>query len=247
MIWDRPTTYTLSPLVDNNQYFVNQVRFGTLLNFTSKINIGLIDAGQYKIFAETSLAPGYLNEKVLGAWFGVSKFSSNAVNEAGIKNAIEASEDCTVDFGGGKVQVGTSVSISANNDNVTIKNLFVEVNGSAAPALIFTNSSVEIIDSQIEGVETDATCNISLNNCKMIFSNVAQGVTLLGVNVSVKNCEFGSSTWTGTLNLGSPASSATTNSIIYTDNTSTSGRFEFTTGTSTNTCLLYTSPSPRDS
>ena len=235
LIWDRPTTYTLSPLVDNTEYFVNQVRFGTLLNFTSKINIGLIDAGQYKIFAETSLAPGYLNEKVLGAWFGVSKFSSNAVNEAGIKNAIEASEDCTVDFGGGKVEVGTSVSISANTDNVTIKNLFVEVNGSAVPALIFTNSSIEIIDSQIEGIETDATCNISLNNCKMVFSNVAQDVTLLGVNVSVKNCEFGSSTWTGTLNLGSPASSATTNSIIYTDNTSIGGRFNFTTGTSTNT------------
>ena len=54
LIWDRPTTYTLSPLVDNTEYFVNQVRFGTLLNFTSKINIGLIDAGQYKIFAETS-------------------------------------------------------------------------------------------------------------------------------------------------------------------------------------------------
>lgn len=234
LIWDRPTTYTLSPLVDNTEYFVNQVRFGTLLNFTSKINIGLIDAGQYRIFAETSLAPGYLNEKVLGAWFGVSKFSSNAVNEAGIKNAIEASEDCTVDFGGGKVKVGASVAISANTDNVTIKNLFVEVNGSAVPALTFTNSSIEIIDSQIEGVETDATCNISLNNCKMVFSNVAQDVTLLGVNVSVKNCEFGSSTWTGTLNLGSPASSATTNSIVYTDNTSTGGRFEFTTGTSTN-------------
>jgi hypothetical protein len=224
LIWDRPTTYTLSPLVDNNQYFVNQVRFGTLLNFTSKINIGLIDAGQYKIFAETSLAPGYLNEKVLGAWFGVSKFSSNAVNEAGIKNAIEASEDCTVDFGGGKVQVGTSVSISANTDNVTIKNLFVEVNGSAAPALIFTNSSVEIIDSQIEGVETDATCNISLNNCKMIFSNVAQGVTLLGVNVSVKNCEFGSSTWIGLLNVSG------TDRTIFDNNTVEGGYIEIYIG-----------------
>ena len=224
LIWDRPTTYTLSPLVDNTEYFVNQVRFGTLLNFTSKINIGLIDAGQYKIFAETSLAPGYLNEKVLGAWFGVSKFSSNAVNEAGIKNAIEASEDCTVDFGGGKVEVGTSVSISANTDNVTIKNLFVEVNGSAVPALTFTNSSVEIIDSQIEGIETDATCNISLNNCKMVFSNVAQGVTLLGVNVSVKNCEFGSSTWTGLLNVSGA------NRTIFDDNNIEGGYIEIYIG-----------------
>ena len=224
LIWDRPTTYTLSPLVDNTEYFVNQVRFGTLLNFTSKINIGLIDAGQYKIFAETSLAPGYLNEKVLGAWFGVSKFSSNAVNEAGIKNAIEASEDCTVDFGGGKVEVGTSVSISANTDNVTIKNLFVEVNGSAVPALIFTNSSIEIIDSQIEGIETDATCNISLNNCKMVFSNVAQDVTLLGVNVSVKNCEFGSSTWTGLLNVSGA------NRTIFDDNNIEGGYIEIYIG-----------------
>lgn len=220
LIWDRPTTYTLSPLVDNTEYFVNQVRFGTLLNFTSKINIGLIDAGQYRIFAETSLAPVYLNEKVLGAWFGVSKFSSNAVNEAGIKNAIEASEDCTVDFGGGKVEVGASVAISANTDNVTIKNLFVEVNGSAVPALTFTNSSIEIIDSQIEGVETDATCNISLNNCKMIFSNVAQDVTLLGVNVSVKNCELGSSTWTGLLNISG------TNRTIFDNNTVEGGYIE---------------------
>ena len=220
LIWDRSTTYTLSPLVDNTEYFVNQVRFGTLLNFTSKINIGLIDAGQYRIFAETSLAPGYLNEKVLGAWFGVSKFSSNAVNEAGIKNAIEASEDCTVDFGGGKVKVGASVAISANTDNVTIKNLFVEVNGSAVPALTFTNSSIEIIDSQIEGVETDATCNISLNNCKMVFSNVAQDVTLLGVNVSVKNCEFGSSTWTGLLNISG------TNRTIFDNNTVEGGYIE---------------------
>ncbi len=220
LIWDRPIEYTLSPLVDNTEYFVNQVRFGTLLNFTSKINIGLVDAGQYRIFAETSLAPGYLNEKVLGAWFGVSKFSSNAVNEAGIKNAIESSEDCTVDFGGGKVEVGASVAISANTDNVTIKNLFVEVNGSAVPALTFTNSSIEIIDSQIEGVETDATCNISLNNCKMVFSNVAQDVTLLGVNVSVKNCEFGSSTWTGLLNISG------TNRTIFDNNTVEGGYIE---------------------
>ena len=238
LIWDRPIEYTLSPLVDNTEYFVNQVRFGTLLNFTSKINIGLVDAGQYRIFAETSLAPGYLNEKVLGAWFGVSKFSSNAVNEAGIKNAIESSEDCTVDFGGGKVEVGASVAISANTDNVTIKNLFVEVNGSAVPALTFTNSSIEIIDSQIEGVETDATCNISLFNCKIIFNSSSQGVTLLGENISVKNCEFGytgGSNWTGVVQLGSVATKATTESVIYNDNDSNGGRFEFTTGISTNT------------
>jgi len=234
LIWDRPVEYTLSPLIDNQEYFVNQVKFGTLLNFDAGVNIGLVDAGQYRIFADGSKAPSYLNEKVLGAWFGVSKFSTNAVNEEGIKNAIVSSENGTVDFGGGKVQIGASVVIPANTDNVTIKNLFVEVNGASVPALTFTDSSISILDSTIEGVETDSTCNISLNNCKVAFSDSSQDLVLLGENISVKDCEIGASNWVGSTQLGSVATKATIESVIYTGNVSTSGRFNFTTGTSTN-------------
>jgi hypothetical protein len=235
LIWDRPIEYTLSPLVDNQEYFVNQVKFGTIFKFTNTPNIGLINAGYYRIFSDDSLVPSYINDKILASWWGVSKFSTNAVNEEGIKNAIISSENGTVDFGGGKVQVGASVVIPANTDNVTIKNLFVEVNGASVPALTFTDSIIEIIDSTIEGVETDATCNISLNNCKVSFSDTTQNFTLLGENISVKNCDIGASNWLGTLSLGSVASKATTKSIVYCDNETEGGRFEITTGTSTNT------------
>jgi len=234
LIWDRPIEYTLSPLVDNQEYFVNQVKFGTIFKFTNTPNIGLINAGYYRIFSDDSLVPSYINDKILASWWGVSKFSTNAVNEEGIKNAIISSENGTVDFGGGKVQVGASVVIPANTDNVTIKNLFVEVNGASVPALTFTDSIIEIIDSTIEGVETDATCNISLNNCKVSFSDTAQNFTLLGENISVKNCDIGASNWLGTLSLGSVASKATTKSIIYCGNDSEGGRFEITTGTDSN-------------
>ena len=233
LIWDRPVEYTLSPLIDNQEYFVNQVKFGTLLNFDAGVNIGLVDAGQYRIFADGSKAPSYLNEKVLGAWFGVSKFSTDAVNEEGIKNAIVSSENGTVDFGGGKVQVGASVVIPANTDNVTIKNLFVEVNGASVPALTFTESSIEIIDSTIEGVETDATCNVSIHNSKILFSDIGQGATILGESIKITNCEIGrvgGSEWTGTLQLSSVATLGTTESLVYDNNTSIGGRFNFTTG-----------------
>ena len=234
LIWDRPVEYTLSPLIDNQEYFVNQVKFGTLLNFDAGVNIGLVDAGQYRIFADGSKAPSYLNEKVLGAWFGVSKFSTNAVNEEGIKNAIVSSENGTVDFGGGKVQVGASVVIPANTDNVTIKNLFVEVNGASVPALTFTDSSISILDSTIEGVETDSTCNISLNNCKVAFSDSSQDLVLLGENISVKDCEIGASNWVGSTQLGSVATKATIESVVFDDNNVSGGRLEVSTGSKSN-------------
>jgi hypothetical protein len=234
LIWDRPVEYTLSPLIDNQEYFVNQVKFGTLLNFDAGVNIGLVDAGQYRIFADGSKAPSYLNEKVLGAWFGVSKFSTNAVNEEGIKNAIVSSENGTVDFGGGKVQIGASVVIPANTDNVTIKNLFVEVNGASVPALTFTDSSISILDSTIEGVETDSTCNISLNNCKVAFSDSSQDLVLLGENISVKDCEIGASNWVGSTQLGSVATKATIESVVFDDNNVSGGRLEVSTGSKSN-------------
>jgi hypothetical protein len=237
LIWDRPITYTLSPLVDNQEYFVNEVKFGTLLNFTSGVNIGLINAGQYRIFSVGSSVPSAINNKVLGAWFGVSVFSSEAENAEGIQKAVIGSANGTVDFGGARVEVGATVAIPTNTNGVTIKNLYVNVNGASVPALSFTNSDVTIFDSKIEGVGTDASCNIKIINCEIIFSSSSQGITLLCETIEVRGTKLGFSGgagWTGVVKLGSVATKATTESVIYIGNSSEGGRFEFTTGTSTN-------------
>ncbi len=237
LIWDRPIEYTLSPLVDNQEYFVNEVKFGTLLNFTAGVNIGLINAGQYRIFSVGSSVPSVINNKVLGAWFGVSVFSSEAENAEGIQKAITASTNGTVDFGGARVLVGATVVVPSNTNGVTIKNLYVNVNGASVPALSFINSEITILDSKIEGVETDSDCNIKIINCEMIFGSSSQNLTLLGETIEVRGAKIGYSGgagWTGIVQLGSVATQSTTESVIFQENTVFGGELDVVTGDKTN-------------
>ena len=243
LIWDRPIEYTFAnPLTPANSSFFNRVEFGTTLNFTASSNIGVIDAGDYRIFSNSSLAPTYTNMKTKATWFGLSTYSSDVENREALQTAIiSASKSLgTVDCGGSLVRVDASVDIPSGTNDVVIKNLNGQVNGGSDPFFDIVNSDVTIMDSSFEGIETDSECNIKIINSEIIFSSSSQGLTLLGETIEVRGTKIGysgGSGWTGTIQLGSVATKATTESVVFDENSTFGGMLEAVTGTKTNSIL----------
>jgi hypothetical protein len=69
------------------------------------------------------------------------------------------------------------------------------------------------------------------------FSDSSQDLVLLGENVSVKDCEIGVSNWVGSIQLGSVATKATIESVVFDDNIAYGGKLEVVTGIKTNSIL----------
>lgn len=239
LIWDLPTQYTFpSPQTGAVGVFENVISFGTTLKFTTNSNIGLISAGDYRIFSSDSSAPSITSMKTKASWFGLSPLNTDADNRVSLQNAIYSASYLSgiVECGGVRVGFDNSIVIPTST-NVTIKNLNGFINGSSVPFFTAVNSDVNIIDSQFEGLSSDADCNIKLSNCELIMSSSGQGVSILGETINIKNCTFGYSGgvgWTGTLSLGSLATKATTKSVVFNDNTVNGGRIELSTGYKSN-------------
>ena len=222
LIWDRRTTYLLSPLQDCNEVFINEVKFGTLLSSDSKINFGQIIAGSYQVFTLTTVVPGYVGPKVDGAWFGANRFSTGSVTSIGIKNAILASGDGLVDFNGVELEITGTVLIPTNTSAYKIKNLNLKGDTNTILAIQFTDVDTTITDSKIDGVEALGTSSIKLLNTDIMLSDVSQNVNLTCDSVTVKGCEIKavSGQWVGLL------SASGLNGTILNDNIIEGGKVD---------------------
>ena len=222
LIWDRWTTYTLSPLVDCQEAFKNEVKFGTLLKSDSKINFGQIVAGSYQVFALDTLVPGYVGPKVDGAWFGADRFASFATNTTGVENAILASNGGVVDFGGVKLQVGSTVYIPDSSDVYKIKNLNLLSNVSGV-ALSITGVEFTIMDSTIDGMTVQGTADAKLINSEIIVHEASQNVDFVTTTLKIEGCTFKSSAgdWTGELTISG------TDKIVFDNNIVEGGELEY--------------------
>ena len=234
MIWDKPGIYEIDKFGSLNKVYTHQVSPGSYFKMTAGGNIGSIDAGLYRIFEADSTVPSHVNTIVKGAWFGAERWASSPTTTAGIVNAIKAAEDGTVDFGGVRL-TSTSAAVITSVGPVTIKNLNVTFNGTGT-IIQLVDSICKFVDCKLDSFSSDATSEVEFINSDFVFDIHGYDMTVLGTDIKFTGCRFSSNqaSNTGTITIGSVASSATTEHVVFNDNIQVGGRLYITTGTKSN-------------
>lgn len=156
-------------------------------------------------------------------WWGASSNSSSVDNIAGLTKAFDSASK---DFDNAGIIQGNNEGLDLGAGNLNFVDSFVKVENliiKNASSFGFSSSNVEIYNSTIPNFSTTSGTKYSLESCTLGGS-----VFIASDVIEVSRCRF---------SLGSASLSVTLNAneeLYYEGNRSTSGRFNFTTGSSTN-------------
>jgi hypothetical protein len=182
--------------------------------------------GDFNILDNTGANIKFSNDVHSIVWWGASSNSSSATNILGITRAIQsASLDASyqgVVHGNNEGIVLTSANLIIDGANVKLKEF--NLSNTSGFNFGFTNSSVDLYRCDITGLSLTSGGTYRAESC--LFSG-ATDVNIVGNIVEISRCNITLSS-TETLTL------TASEELYYEGNRSLSGRFNFTTGSSTN-------------
>ena len=167
---------------------------------------------------------GFSNNAHSILWWGASTTTTTNNQFLGLKKALECaslSSNRGVVYGNNEVLSLTS-TLSVSNLNVELRDLEVSITGGS----FFTCSSsdIEVVNCRLTGINFTSCTNVIFDNCKLFGST---DHTITSDLIEISRCNF-------VMNSSETLTLTAVEELYFEGNRSSSGRFNFTTGSSTN-------------
>tara|TARA_R110001599_G_scaffold2627_6_gene14234 strand:+ start:3597 stop:6176 length:2580 start_codon:yes stop_codon:yes gene_type:complete len=201
--------------VGNNITAVSESELPRIVNGDNDFNI--LDANGANIKLS--------NNRHSVVWWGASSSTNSAITKIGIANAIQ-SASLSSSLG---LVTGNNENLTLVSENLTITNPNVELrdfkfSNTSGFGIIFVNGIVKGFNCSFVGLQGTTGSNYSFESCKISGDS---NTTLSADILEFSRCKF-------TLNSSNTVTLQGVEELYYEGNRSSSGRFNFTTGSSTN-------------
>jgi len=159
-------------------------------------------------------------------WWGASSSTDSATTASAIKKAIDSA---SLDFSNRGYVVGGNEDLSAGANSVVLTDAFADIENlklgfTSTSTLSFASSNVKLLNCVLNRLAVTVGVETVLESCRLSSS---ENVSITSNIIEISRCNFVNNSSVSLILVASQE-------LYYEGNMSASGRFDFTTGSSTN-------------